>query len=76
MIDPLGNNGKSSFARAYVSQEPTDAILMKIDNLDRMELALIQKISNYRDRYVRILESYSLIFRELLILKQFWLLLV
>jgi hypothetical protein len=46
LIDPLGNTGKSSFARAYVSQEPTDAILMKIDNLDRMELALIQKISN------------------------------
>jgi hypothetical protein len=53
LIDPLGNTGKSSFARAYVSREPTDAILMKIDNLDRMELALIQKISNYRDRYCK-----------------------
>lgn len=53
LIDPVGNTGKSSFARAYVSREPTDAILMKIDNLDRMELALIQKISNYRDRYCK-----------------------
>lgn len=51
LIDPEGNTGKSSFARAYVSQEPTDGIIMKIDNLDRMELALIQKITNYRDRY-------------------------
>ena len=51
LVDPVGNTGKSSFARAYVSQEPTDGILMKIDNLDRMELTLIQKIFNYRDRY-------------------------
>lgn len=53
LVDPVGNTGKSSFARAYVSQEPTDGILMKIDNLDRMELTLIQKIFNYRDRYNR-----------------------
>ena len=44
IIDPVGNTGKSSFARAYVSQVPTDGILMKIDNLDRMELTLIKKI--------------------------------
>ena len=48
IIDPIGNTGKSSFARAYVSQVPTDGILMKIDNLDRMELTLIKKIENYR----------------------------
>lgn len=51
LVDPVGNTGKSSFARAYVSQEPTDAIIMKIDNLDRMELSLIKKIQSYRDRY-------------------------
>lgn len=51
LVDPVGNTGKSSFARAYVSQEPTDGILMKIDNLDRMELSLIKKIQSYRDRY-------------------------
>jgi hypothetical protein len=51
LVDPVGNTGKSSFARAYVSKEPTDAIILKIDNLDRMELSLIQKITNYRDRY-------------------------
>lgn len=51
LIDPVGNNGKSSFARAYVSQKGTDGILVKIDNLDRMELALIHKISDYRERY-------------------------
>ena len=43
IIDPIGNTGKSSFARAYVSDIPTDGILMKIDNLDRMELTLIKK---------------------------------
>ena len=48
IIDPVGNTGKSTFARAYVSQVPTDGILMKIDNLDRMELTLIKKIENYR----------------------------
>ena len=48
IIDPVGNTGKSSFARAYVSEVPTDGILMKIDNLDRMELTLIKKIENYR----------------------------
>jgi hypothetical protein len=53
LVDPVGNSGKSSFARAYVSQKGTDAILMKIDNLDRMELALIQKISNYREKYYK-----------------------
>ena len=47
IIDPVGNTGKSSFARAYVSEIPTDGILMKIDNLDRMELTLIKKIENY-----------------------------
>lgn len=51
IVDPVGNTGKSSFARAYVSQEPTDGILMKIDNLDRMEFSIIYKITNYRDRY-------------------------
>lgn len=51
LVDPVGNTGKSSFARVYVSQEPTDGILMKIDNLDRMELSLIKKIQMYRDRY-------------------------
>lgn len=51
LVDPRGNTGKSSFARAYVSQEPTDAIILKIDNLDRMELSLIKKIQMYRDRY-------------------------
>lgn len=51
LIDPIGNTGKSSFARAYISQEPTNAILIKIDNLDRMELALILKIRGFRDRY-------------------------
>jgi len=49
--DPIGNSGKSLFARTYVSQEPTNGILIKIDNLDQMELSLIQKIKNYRDRY-------------------------
>ena len=53
IIDPVGNSGKSSFARAYVSSIPTDGILMKIDNLDRMELTLIQKIENYRKRYYK-----------------------
>lgn len=48
IIDPVGNTGKSSFARAYVSEVSTDGILMKIDNLDRMELTLIKKIENYR----------------------------
>ena len=47
IIDPVGNTGKSSFARAYGSEIPTDGILMKIDNLDRMELTLIKKIENY-----------------------------
>ena len=41
IIDPVGNTGKSSFARAYVSVAPTEGILMKIDNLDRMELTVI-----------------------------------
>ena len=44
LIDPVGKTGKSSFARAYVSNKLTDGILMKIDNLDRMELSLINKI--------------------------------
>ena len=47
IIDPVGNTGKSSFARAYVSEVPTDGILMKIDNLDRIELTLIKKIEKY-----------------------------
>lgn len=51
LVDPVGNTGKSSFARAYVSSEPTDAIIIKIDNSDRMELAFICKIMSYRDRY-------------------------
>lgn len=53
LIDPVGNTGKSSFARAYCSEDTTDAILMKIDNLDRMELSLINKINHYRDRYYK-----------------------
>ena len=51
LIDPVGNTGKSTFVRAYVSQKDTDGILMKIDNLDRMELTLIQKINNFRKKY-------------------------
>ena len=51
--DPVGNTGKSSFARAYVSEVPTDGILMKIDNLDRMELTLIKKIENYRMKHYK-----------------------
>ena len=31
-----------------VADNRTDGILMKIDNLDRMELTLIKKIENYR----------------------------
>ena len=53
IIDPVGNTGKSSFARAYVSEIPTDGILMKIDNLDRMELTLIKKIENYRMKHYK-----------------------
>ena len=53
IIDPIGNTGKSSFARAYVSNLPTDGILMKIDNLDRMELTLIKKIEDYRKKYYK-----------------------
>jgi len=53
IIDPVGNTGKSSFARAYVSEVPTDGILIKIDNLDRMELTLIKKIENYRIKYYK-----------------------
>ena len=52
-IDPVGNTGKSSFARAYVSVAPTEGILMKIDNLDRMELTVIKKIENYRMKYYK-----------------------
>ena len=51
IIDPVGNTGKSSFARCYVSKELTDGIVMKIDNLDRMELSLIKKIESYRSKY-------------------------
>jgi len=53
IIDPVGNTGKSFFARAYVSEVPTDDILMKRDNLDRMELTLIKKIENYRMKYYK-----------------------
>ena len=53
IIDPAGNTGKSSFARYYVSKELTDGIFMKIDNLDRMELALIKKIESYRSKYYK-----------------------
>ena len=52
-IDPVGKTGKSSFARAYVSRIPTDGLLMKIDNLDRMELTLISKIEDYRKKYYK-----------------------
>ena len=34
LVDPVSNTGKSSFARAYCSDENSEAILMKIDNLD------------------------------------------
>jgi hypothetical protein len=51
LIDPVGNTGKSTFVRAYVSKKATDAIFVKIDNLDRMELTLILKITNYRQKY-------------------------
>ena len=53
IIDPVGNTGKSSFARCYVSKELTDGIFMKIDNLDRMELSLIKKIESYRSKYYK-----------------------
>lgn len=53
LIDPVGNTGKSSFARAYCSDESSEAILMKIDNLDRMELSLINKISSFRDQHYK-----------------------
>ena len=53
IIDPVGNTGKSSFARAYTSRENTDAILMKIDNLDRMELSFIYKVSQYREEHYK-----------------------
>lgn len=51
IIDPIGNTGKSKFARLYVYKDLTDEIFMKIDNLDRMELTLIKKIENYRSKY-------------------------
>ena len=53
IIDPIGNTGKSSFARVYISKEVTDGIFMKIDNLDRMELSLIKKIETYRSKYYK-----------------------
>ena len=53
IVDPVGNTGKSSFARCYVSKELTDGIFMKIDNLDRMELALIKKIEWYRSKHYK-----------------------
>lgn len=53
IIDPVGNTGKSSFARAYVSKHTNDGIFMKIDNLDRMELSLIKKIETYRSKYFK-----------------------
>lgn len=51
IIDPIGNTGKSTFARLYVYKDLTDGIFMKIDNLDRMELTLIKKIEKYRSKY-------------------------
>ena len=36
---------------AYVSQEPTDAIYLSLDNLDRMTLSLLPRIRSYRRRY-------------------------
>ena len=53
LIDLVGNTGKSTFVRAYISQRITDGILIKIDNLDRMELTLILKIMDYRDHYFK-----------------------
>jgi hypothetical protein len=44
LIDPLSKTSKSSFPRAYVSPKETEAILCKIDNLERIELALINTI--------------------------------
>ena len=51
VIDPVGNTSKSSFARSYISKEVIDAIFMKIDNLDPMDLSLIKKIEKYRSKY-------------------------
>ena len=31
IIDPIGNTGKSSFARVYISKEVTDGIFMKLN---------------------------------------------
>lgn len=63
IIDPVGNTGKSSFARAYVSEVPTDGILIKIDNLDRMELTLVKKIENYQMKYYKDPNVIFLIFQ-------------
>lgn len=52
IIDPIGNTGKSSFARAYVSNLPTDGILMKIDNLYRIELTLINNSLKLKKKFV------------------------
>ena len=55
--------GKSSFARAYTSIENTYSILMKIDNLDRMELSLIHKVSQYREKhYIYLIGTHDWLF--------------
>jgi hypothetical protein len=51
VIDPVGCTGKSTFVAAYTEQTITDAVLSDIDNVDRMMLALIIDIEDYRNRY-------------------------
>ena len=41
IIDPIGNTGKSSFARCYVSKELTDGIFMKIDKELKLILVIL-----------------------------------
>ena len=41
IIDPVGNTGKSSFARCYVSKELTDGIFMKIDKELKLILVIL-----------------------------------
>jgi len=50
-VDTVGHAGKSVFCMAYVSEEPTDAIYLALDNLDRRTLSLVVKVQEYRRRY-------------------------
>jgi len=52
-IDVSGNSGKSTYARFYVAKYVYEALLVKIDNIDRMELAIIEKIQYHRELYQR-----------------------